>query len=200
MGTANPDRNASVFRCASTSRGFGPNGRARSKNFQFPGAWRCPLPHQHRLTLPPLPPPHIRAGVTVRQRGLAQDRMLKGDRLLFVRFGQQARRFNQPFLNQRLRFRQRQHTLGRACETSSPSSVSLSLPLIRSASAAPFDDRGCRANHRAASGAEPGSAQLSPKRLCIRHLSTATLGAKTTANWGRSGTANLGHNPIIEYL
>jgi hypothetical protein len=147
--------------------------------FRMHGATR--FHHQHSRALLPFPPPHIRAGITVRQRGLAQDRMLKGDRLFFVRFGQQARRFNDPILNDRLHLRQRQHALAERVKR--PRRLAFPCPALIVQHPPPLRSLRVQTESPGRNRRGAVAAQLSPKTMCIKNLSTATLVRKPRPLW-----------------
>ena len=122
--------------------------------------------------------------------------MLEGDGLLFVRFGQQARRFNEPVLDDRLHLRQRQNALTERVER--PRRLPFACLSLIVQHAPPL--RASRVQSESPDGkpGETGFRHLSPNPLCINHLSTATWGRKPRPLGGVSSTATWGHNPILK--
>jgi hypothetical protein len=132
------------------------------------------------------------------ERSLAHDRMLEGDRLLIVRFGQQARRFNHAILNDRLHFWQYQHALAglvkRARRLAFPCPALIvqhppPLSMIEGAEGIAGPQQ-ARAAFRA----------VIPKQLVHQTLIHGHFGTKTTGTLVRSGTGTLVHNPIVRIL
>jgi len=120
--------------------------------------------------------------------------MLERDRLFCVRFGQQARCFNDPILNDRLHLRQRQHALAERVKR--PRRLAFPYPALIVQHPPPLSMIEGAERITGPQQARATFHAVIPKKPVYQTLIHDHLGAQSTITWGRSGTITWGHNPI----